>query len=123
MWKKTWLCDKNLQGIILRSKCDWYKHREKSLAFFLKSWENTCNTKPNGFIKSWWGEAKEKGKNNDELNQFYKNLFSKNINSNQKVVNYLKNIDTHKLLQWAKRKMGDWVVKWSWRSSKKNGKQ
>ena len=53
-----------------------------------------------GLLKVDEVKRKKKEKNNDELNQFYKNLFSKNIiNSNQKVVNYLKNIDTHKLLQ------------------------
>ena len=72
--------EQKVNGIRIRSKCDWYKHGEKSSKFFLNL-EKTRSTQSTirNITKDKINLTYHK-KINQELFDFYKGLFSENLN-------------------------------------------
>ena len=72
--------EQKINGIRIRSKCDWYEHGEKSSKFFLNL-EKTRSTQST--IRNITKDKKNltcHKKINQELFDFYKYLFSENLN-------------------------------------------
>lgn len=82
----------------MQIKCEWHEYGEKSSKIILNLEKTRAIQNQTRLLKVNEHELKEKEKINNELHQFYQNLFSKNINNSQeKIVNYLNNTDTSKL--------------------------
>ena len=85
---------KKVNGMRIRSKCDWYESGEKFTKFFL-SLEKSCSSQ--GAVRSILKnkiEVKNQLEINNEPNKFYKNLFKENLNTSKKVIfSFLENIN------------------------------
>ena len=82
--------EQKINGIRIRSKCDWYEHGEKSSKFFLNL-EKTRSTQST--IRNITKDKKNltcHKKINQELFDFYKGLFSENLNvSKNEIMQFL----------------------------------
>ena len=63
-------------GIRIRSKCNWYKHEEKSSIFFFKFRKISCSAKSNSKYLKRYIEINNQKDINKELCLYYKNLFN-----------------------------------------------
>ena len=74
---------KKVNGIQIRSKCDWYESGEKSTKFFLNLEKSRSSQ---GVVRSILKnkiEVKNQSEINNELYKFYKNLFKENLNTSK----------------------------------------
>ena len=89
---------KKVNGIRIRSKCDWYENGEKSTNFFLNL-EKSCSCQ--GVVRSILKnkiEVKNQSEINNELYKFYKNLFKENLNTSKEAIfSFFKNINLQAL--------------------------
>ena len=71
------ICNEKANGVKIRSKCEWYEFEEKSTKFFSQPRKATC------FVKSTLlcgeKEVTDKHKINQELEYFYKKLFTEKL--------------------------------------------
>ena len=92
--------EQKINGIRIRSKCDWYEHGEKSSKFFLNL-EKTRSTQST--IRNITKDKKNltcHKKINQELFDFYKGLFSENLNvSKNEIMQFLNLVSTLRLTE------------------------
>ena len=92
--------EQKINGIRIRSKCDWYEHGEKSSKFFLNL-EKTRSTQST--IRNITKDKKNltcHKKINQELFDFYKGLFSENLNvSKNEIMQFLNLVSVPQLTE------------------------
>ena len=93
------LDDYKLEGIILRSKCQWYEKGEKSNKYFLRMCaRNKIKTTMNKLLREDGSETFDHKEILDMQKDYYETLYSRrNIKSKQEKHEYLSSINTKKL--------------------------
>ena len=85
---------KKVNGIRIRSKCDWYDSGEKSTKFFLNLEKSRSSQ---GVVRSILKNeigVKHQSEINNKLYKFYKNLFKENLNTSKEAISsFLENIN------------------------------
>ena len=85
---------KKVNGIRIRSKCDWCENGEKSTKFFLNLEKSRSSQGVVGSILKNKIEVKNQSEINNELSKFYKNLFKENLNTSKEAISsFLENIN------------------------------
>ena len=85
---------KKVNGIRIRSKCDWYESGEKSTEFFLNLEKSSSSQGVVRFILKNKTEVKTQSEINKEVHKFYKNLFKENLNTSKEAISsFLQNIN------------------------------
>ena len=93
---------KKVNGIKIRSKCDWYESEEKSTKFFLNLEKSRLSQGVVCSILKNKTEVKNQLEINNELYKFYKNLFKENLNtSKEDIFSFLENINLPRLTEQA----------------------
>ena len=94
-----------INGAIIRSRCDWYEHGEKSSKFFLNLEKNRAVQNQIRTISCSEKEITDEKEINTELFKFYKALFEPKINvSNALIQDYLNRIEIPKLTKEQSQK-------------------
>ena len=78
--------DKLYQGKLIRSRCDWYEHGEKSSKFFLNLEKNRAIQNQVRTISCSDKEISDEKEINTELFKFYKTLFEPKTNVSNALV-------------------------------------
>ena len=85
---------KKVNGIRIRSKCDWYESGEKSTKVFLNLEKSRSSQGVVCSILKNKIEIKYQSEINNELYKFYKNRFKENLNTSKEVISsFLENIN------------------------------
>ena len=99
------LCQGKINGAIIRSRCNWYEHREKLSKFFLDLEKNCAVQNQLRTISCSEKEITDEKEINTELFKFYKMLFEPKINiSNALIQEYLNHIEMPKLTKEQSQK-------------------
>ena len=77
---------KKVNGMRIRSKCDWYESGGKSTKFFLNLEKSRSSQGVARSILKNKIEVKNQSKINNELHKYYKNVFNENLNTSKEVV-------------------------------------
>ena len=80
----NYIDDLKLEGLRIRSKCNWYENGEKSSKFFLNLEKHRATQNQIRSLKIGEKEIKDQSEILQNLYQFYEELYSKKVfNSNE----------------------------------------
>ena len=89
------LYDYFTQGAIIRSKCSWYEKGEKSAKYFLNLEKHRKSMNQVRKLTKDGNEITDLSIINNELKQFYKNLYSKkSLMTEEQCMDYLSEVST-----------------------------
>ena len=73
------ICNEKANGVKIRSKCEWYEFEEKSTKFFLNLEKQHALLNQVRTLLCGEKEVTDKHKINQELEYFYKKLFTEKL--------------------------------------------
>ena len=81
----NYIDDLKLEGLRIRSKCNWYENGEKSSKFFLNLEKHRATQNQIRLLKIGEKEIKDQSEILQNLYQFYEELYSKNVSNSNEV--------------------------------------